>query len=561
MTERQFIHPDPAQAMAALESSRCVLRFDLTGHILDVNDAYLDLCGYRRDELLGQTISILQDPNDITGSVDSFWAGLRRGEAQQGDFRRINKRGEPFYIQALYTPVRNAAGVVSEVVAFAVDISAAYKIAADATGKVDALTRSQAMIEFTATGEILFANQNFLDAMGYSLEEIKGRHHRMFMDPADAMQPEYEQFWRDLSNGHYQAGEFRRLGKGSREIWIFGSYNPVTDDQGKICKVIKFAQDVTARVRAITEISQGLQAFSRGDLTAKISEQVRGEFAGLRDHFNESITAFRTMVGDIRTTAHSMSGEAGEIAKGASDLARRGESQAASLEQTAAAVEQISGNITMTSQSAQEADNAARDAQQVVLKGAEVVAQAIAAIERIDEHTRQMGEFTRVIESFAFQTNLLSINAAVEAARAGEVGRGFAVVANEVRNLAQQSAKASQNIADLIGKSETEVKIGVKLVRDAGESLDQIRAGVGGMVESIAGIAHATTEQSTGVREVSDALSQLDSVNQANLAMSDEYATAAGSLSQQVKELSAMLGRFHIDAAAETSSNLQRSAA
>ena len=133
----------------------------------------------------------------------------------------------------------------------------------------------------------------------------------------------------------------------------------------------------------------------------------------------------------------------------------------------------------------------------------------------------------------------------VEAARAGEVGRGFAVVANEVRNLAQQSAKASQNIADLIGKSETEVKAGVRLARDAGVSLNQIQTAVGGVVENITGIAHATSEQSTGVREVSSALAQLDSVNQANLSMSEQYAAAAAALSSQVEELGRMMDRFH----------------
>lgn len=251
------------------------------------------------------------------------------------------------------------------------------------------------------------------------------------------------------------------------------------------------------------------------------------------------------MISEVRNRAGVMNDEAVQIARGAGDLARRGETQAASLEQTAAAVEEISGNITMTSQSAQQADAAAREALAVVLKGAAVVSDAIAAIERIDEHTKQMGEFTRVIEGFAFQTNLLSINAAVEAARAGEVGRGFAVVANEVRNLAQQSAKASQNIADLIGKSETEVKAGVRLARDAGVSLNQIQTAVGGVVENITGIAHATSEQSTGVREVSSALAQLDSVNQANLSMSEQYAAAAAALSSQVEELGRMMDRFH----------------
>ena len=263
--------------------------------------------------------------------------------------------------------------------------------------------------------------------------------------------------------------------------------------------------------------------------------------------FNETNDDLEAMISEIRGRAGQMNDEAVQIARGAGDLARRGESQAASLEETAAAVEEISGNITMTSQSAQSADAAARDALNVVLKGAQVVSEAIAAIERIDEHTKQMGEFTRVIEGFAFQTNLLSINAAVEAARAGEVGRGFAVVAQEVRNLAQQSGKASQSIAELIGKSEAEVQSGAALVRQTGSALNNIQTAVRGVVDNISGIAHATAEQSTGVQEVSSALSHLDSVNQANLSMSESYATAASSLSAQVNELTQLLEKFETE--------------
>ena len=318
----------------------------------------------------------------------------------------------------------------------------------------------------------------------------------------------------------------------------------MTDDKGRVVSVIKLALDVTARRVAVDDLVEGLAALASGDLTYNLGQNAGGEFVQVRANFNTMMSALRELVTEVRSRTNAMNTEAEAIALAAGELARRGEGQAASMEQTAAAVDQISGNISMTSQSAREADAAARDALQVVLKGADVVAQAIAAIERIDEHTKRMGEFTRVIEGFAFQTNLLSINAAVEAARAGEVGRGFAVVANEVRNLAQQSAKASQNIADLIGKSETEVKAGVKLVRDAGTSLDQIQLAVGGVVQNITGIAHATTEQSHGVREVSEALSQLDRVNQANLSMSEQYAAAAGALSSQVEDLGQMMDAF-----------------
>lgn len=552
MPDIEFTHPDLVQAMTAIEEVQCILRFDLHGRIVAVNDNYIRLSGYGRDELVGHDVSMLSDPNEPNRAAsEDFWNALKRGEPQAGDFKRISKSGRTFYINAVYTPVRDANGTVTEVVTFAVDITKAQHHALDAQNKLEALAEAQGMVEFLPDGTILNANENFLKTMGYRLDEVKGQHHRMFVDAEEQRTNEYQTFWQSLARGEPFGGDFRRVDKNGNSIWIFGFYSPVRDDMDNVVKVVKFATDVTPRVNAVTELTEGLQALADGKLRHRISDHVRGEFAELRESFNRSLTVFSDLVATIRSRAGIMKSEASEISRGARDLAHRGESQAAALEETAAAVEEISGNITMTSESAQQADGAARDAQKVVLHGAEIVGKAIAAIERIDEHTRQMGEFTRVIESFAFQTNLLSINAAVEAARAGEVGRGFAVVANEVRNLAQQSAKASQNIADLISKSENEVKMGVKLVRDAGTALDQIRTAAGGVVENITGIAHATTEQSTGVREVSTSLSQLDSVNQANLAMSEEYATAATALSEQVAELNSMLDRFDVDSVAQ----------
>lgn len=427
---------------------------------------------------------------------------------------------------------------------FATDITAPTAAASLARRKFDALGRSQAVIEFKPTGEIVTANDNFLDALGYRLDDIVGKHHSMFMHPQDASSPQYQQFWQSLNAGAGQTGEFCRKRRDGSSIWIVGSYVPVLDEAGRVASVVKMVTDVTDQKQLMQGLVAGLNSMRGGDLTYRVTAAEKPEFAAVAATFNETNDDLEAMISEIRGRAGQMNDEAVQIARGAGDLARRGESQAASLEETAAAVEEISGNITMTSQSAQSADAAARDALNVVLKGAQVVSEAIAAIERIDEHTKQMGEFTRVIEGFAFQTNLLSINAAVEAARAGEVGRGFAVVANEVRNLAQQSAKASQSIADLIGKSETEVKAGVRLARDAGVSLDQIQTAVSGVVENITGIAHATSEQSTGVREVSTALAQLDGVNQANLSMSEQYAAAAAALSTQVEELGRMMDRF-----------------
>ncbi|WBU51831.1 methyl-accepting chemotaxis protein [Paracoccus sp. SCSIO 75233] len=418
--------------------------------------------------------------------------------------------------------------------------------------RVRALSNAQAVIEFKPDGTILDANENFLSLMGYRRDDIVGRHHRTFVRPDHVNSIEYADFWRQLSSGAAFTGEFERVNRDGARVWISGSYVPLIDTAGQVRGVLKMATDITAKKRAVEGIIDGLVQLADGKLTYRLTQDMPAEFLGVRDNFNRTVENFAGMVEDIRERASMIHKEAAQIAQGADDLAKRGESQAASLEQTAAAVEQISGNTATTSGAAQEVNDAAQNAEKVVKHGNDVVADAVSAIERIEQHTKSMGEFTTVIENFAFQTNLLSINAAVEAARAGEVGRGFAVVAQEVRNLAQQSGKASQSIAELIGKSENEVKSGADLVRQTGTALNDIQTAVRDVVGNISGIAHATAEQSTGVQEVSSALAHLDGVNQANLSMSENYATAASSLSSQVDELTQLLEKFETDTARTT---------
>ncbi|MBA4490479.1 methyl-accepting chemotaxis protein [Paracoccus sp. S1E-3] len=410
--------------------------------------------------------------------------------------------------------------------------------------RIKALSRARAMIEFTPDGTIVDVNENFLHLMDYRREDIIGRHHRIFARPEFANSADYADFWRQLGAGAAFSSDVERVTRTGRNLWVRGSYMPILDNDGRVAGVLKIATDITADRAARATIIRGLGELAEGRLGFRMGPDYPPEFNIVRECLNRTFDNFATMVNEIRARAEMIRQEAAQIAQGADDLARRGESQAASLEQTAAAVEQISGNTTMTSAAAREVNSAAQEAEKVVKHGNDVVSDAVAAIERIEQHTRSMGEFTRVIENFAFQTNLLSINAAVEAARAGEVGRGFAVVAQEVRNLAQQSGKASQSIAELIGKSEAEVQSGAALVRQTGSALNNIQTAVRGVVDNISGIAHATAEQSTGVQEVSSALSHLDSVNQANLSMSESYATAASSLSSQVNELTQLLAKF-----------------
>lgn len=538
-----FTDPAVQAALAAAVQANSVIELEADGRVIDASDTFLALVGLPRAQVLGQRLPQIFAGSDADG-IGSVISRVMAGEVVTFQPRRQTQDGRTLVLDVTYAPILDDRGQPQRILSLASDVSDIHRKAESLADLVAALSRSQAQVEFTPEGEILWANDIFLDAHGYRLEDVRGRHHQILVDPAEANATEYARFWAALARGESRSGEFTHVGKSGRPVHIFGTYTAVRDARGKVSRVVKFATDVTARKLAVDALIAGIGRISEGDLTASIAQPLSDDFGEVRAVFNRCVAALAATVDEVRARAEAMNHEAGAIARGADDLARRGESQAASLEQTAAAIEQISGNVAMTSQAAHDADNSARAAQDIVQNGAVIVANAIAAMERIDGHTRSMGEFTRVIENFAFQTNLLSINAAVEAARAGEVGRGFAVVANEVRNLAQQSSKASQSIAELINKSVAEVTTGVRLVRDAGAALDQIRGAVSGMVRNITGIAHATTDQATGTREVSEALSQLDAVNQSNLVLSDQNATAAAALSNQIAEMTAILGRF-----------------
>jgi methyl-accepting chemotaxis protein len=418
----------------------------------------------------------------------------------------------------------------------------------DYATQIAAFGRSQSIIEFKVDGIIVNANENFLKLMGYTLDELKGRHHSIFIDPAERETPQYGQFWEGLRRGDYRAAEFRRLTKQGTYVTIQGSYNPILDESGKVIKVVKICTDVTKRVQSVNEIANALSALADGDLEGRIAEPLTVELDKIRVDFNRALNKLQETMKSIASNADAVREGAKEITKASDDLSRRTEQQAASIEETAAALDQITATVRRTAEGAVEARSVVGTAKGDAQRSGEVVHEAVTAMEGIETSSKKIGNIIGVIDEIAFQTNLLALNAGVEAARAGDAGRGFAVVATEVRALAQRSADAAKEIKVLISESGEQVGSGVRLVGLAGDALTRIVGHVDQMNSLMTEIASAAQEQATGLGEVNSAVNQMDKVTQQNAAMVEQSTAASHGLASEADELMRLVRQFRIGA-------------
>ncbi|MBB4239191.1 methyl-accepting chemotaxis protein [Rhizobium esperanzae] len=314
-------------------------------------------------------------------------------------------------------------------------------------------------------------------------------------------------------------------------------------------------EDAAERLRAATSgLAAGLKRLAAGDLAFQIEEPFAPDFESLRHDFNMSIRQLDQTLGAIAAAITAIDEGTREIASGAGDLSKRTEQQAASLEQTAAALDQITANVSNSSKRTDEARTEATDANRNAAKSSEVVSHAEEAMRRIEASSQQISSIIGVIDEIAFQTNLLALNAGVEAARAGEAGKGFAVVAQEVRELAQRSAKAAKEIKGHIEKSSEEVESGVKLVLDTSQVLSAISEQIARINQHMDAIAVSAREQSTGLAEVNTAVNSMDQVTQQNAAMVEQSTAASSQLAQEAAKLRELVARFKLRATASAQS-------
>ncbi|QDU69868.1 methyl-accepting chemotaxis protein [Engelhardtia mirabilis] len=558
ITERTLQTANYEGQLAAISKSQAVIEFELDGTIITANQNFLDTLGYTLAEIEGQHHGMFVDPV-FRASADyrDFWAKLNRGEFQAAEYKRLGKGGKEVWIQASYNPIFDPNGKPYKVVKFATDVTATKLQNADYEGQIAAIGKSQAVIEFEMDGTIRTANDNFLSCLGYTLAEVQGQHHGIFVDPKYRASGEYTDFWAKLNRGEYQAAEYMRLGKGGKVVWIRASYNPIFDMNGKPFKVVKYATDITAQKdeqieteRFVEEVGATLERVAEQDLTVRIRSEFSGSHGITKDHLNRALTTLEDALTQVAHVGTQVSTASGQIAASSTQLANGASTQASSIEEISASLEQMSSMTTQNADNARQAQALADSAKESANQGESEMAKMRQAIDAIKASSDETAKIVKTIDEISFQTNMLALNAAVEAARAGDAGKGFAVVAEEVRSLAQRSAQAAKSTAELIEGSSRNVDNGVAITQGVQTILTEINEGSSKVTDLITEIAAASKEQAEGIGQVNTAVDEMNRITQETAASSEESSASAEHLDGQVAQLLSQIGRFTLSKSA-----------
>ncbi|MFZ0734536.1 MAG: PAS domain S-box protein [Candidatus Sulfotelmatobacter sp.] len=591
ITGRTAATADYKGQIAAIGKAQAVIEFNMDGTVITANDNFLNALGYTLAEVKGKHHSMFVDEAyKQSAAYKEFWAKLNRGEYDAAEYKRIGKGGKEVWIQASYNPILDLDGKPFKVVKYATDVTEQKLKNADYQGQISAIGKAQAVIEFKMDGTVITANDNFLKALGYTLEEIKGQNHSLFVEESYRKSADYADFWTKLRRGEYQAAEYKRIGKGGREVWIQASYNPIFDLNGKPFKVVKYATDITAQKLAVNammadammlaqaavegklatradaskhygdyrkvvegvnvtldavigplnvsakyvedisaglvEASEVLQAMAENDYTrrvsdtskrVKITDTYNGDFNTIKNNLNACIEALAAVGSATNKTADTLQASMKSIAQNAQALSSASQQLAATSQQmssnaeetsaqastVATATQQVTTNLNSVATGAEEMTSTVQSISSNAGEAAKVAGEAVktanganTTVAKLGESSAEIGQVIKVITSIAQQTNLLALNATIEAARAGEAGKGFAVVANEVKELAKQTAKATEDISQKINAIQEDTKRAV-------ESIGSITAVINQINDISGTIATAVEEQSATTNEMS----------------------------------------------------------